>query len=92
MEGAPNPAIATQTETFGLGLGAGSADPHLALGWNRHTRIAVPNDTALSIKWPTSQLFDVRLGTQPPFLPPAPPEPQATTPLCPSDSSAPASK
>jgi hypothetical protein len=73
------PAIATQVETFGLGLhlgaGAPGADSGLALGWDRRTRLLVPDDTALSLEWPTSRLFDVRVGSAPPF-----PAPAATSP------------
>jgi hypothetical protein len=65
------PAMATQVETVGLGfhLGNGSPDANsgLSLGWDRRTRLLVPDDTALSLEWPTSRLFDVRIGSAPAF-------------------------
>lgn len=65
------PAVATQVESLGLGLGLGSgpaADSSIHLGWDRRTRVLVPDDTALALEWPTTDLFDVRIGHQPPFL------------------------
>lgn len=73
---APPPAVATQVDTFGLGLhfgnGAPGADSGLSLGWDRRTRLLAPDDTALSLEWPTSRLFDVRVGSAPPFPADAP--------------------
>lgn len=70
VQDSPAPAIATQTETFGLGLhfGSGATDGGFALGWDRSTRVIVPDDTTLSVDWPTTDLFDVRLGRRPSFL------------------------
>jgi hypothetical protein len=65
------PAFATQIETVGLGLHLGNGSPDansgLSLGWDRRTRLLVPDDTALSLEWPTSRLFDVRIGSAPAF-------------------------
>jgi hypothetical protein len=85
---APNPAAATQVDTFGLGLhvgnGAPGADSGVSLGWDRRTRLLVPDDTALSLEWPTSRLFDVRVGSAPPFpasaAAPTPPTPVSNSP------------
>lgn len=89
--GSPVPALATQTETFGLGLhfagvaSSASADSGLSLGWDRRTRVLVPDDAALSFAWPTSDLFDVRIGSTPPapraISPSAVPAPSADAAL-----------
>ena len=86
----PASAVATQVDTFGLGLhfgnGAPGADSGLSLGWDRRTRLLAPDDTALSLEWPTSRLFDVRVGSAPPFpaaapaAAPASPTPVSTSP------------
>lgn len=76
--GSPAPSLATQSETVGLGLhlGSGAADTGsgLALGWDRRTRVVLPEDGAMSLEWTSTQLFDVRVGR----LPPAPPADPAT--------------
>lgn len=76
-EGTPAPAVITQVETVGVDMSftsgpAGDAFPSdagLGLGWQRRTRVLMPDDTSLSLEWPTTDLFDVRLGAHPPFLP-----------------------
>ena len=71
VHGAPAPALATQTETFGLALlfgGDASSDSGLGLGWDRRTRVLVPDDSSLLLEWPSASLFDVRIGAQPPAL------------------------
>lgn len=76
-EGRAPTSAAIQTETFGLGINAGSdaLGSSLVLGWDRRTRIFVPDGTALSLEWPGTDLFDVRIGHHPPFLPAAIPPP-----------------
>ncbi len=66
-EGSYPPAVATQTESIGMGLGVGS-ESFVNFGWDRRTRILVPDDSSVSFEWPTTDLFDVRIGHRPPFL------------------------
>ena len=78
------PALATQVETLGVGLHLGAGAPGtesgLGLGWDRRTRLFLPADGALSLEWPTSELFYVRVGSTPPFLAPAPSAPAPVSP------------
>lgn len=82
--GTAPPAAVTQVETFGLGLhftsgsaaASAPADGGFSLGWDRRTRLLVPDDATLSLEWPGAQLFDVRLG---PASPSAPSLPSANT-------------
>lgn len=78
------PALATQVETLGFGLhlgtGAPGAESGLSLGWDRRTRLFLPEEGTLSLEWPTSKLFDVRVGSAPPFLAPAPVAPAPASP------------
>lgn len=73
---APSSA-AIQTQTLGLGINAGSdaLGSSIVLGWDSRTRIFVPDGTALSLEWPGTDLFDVRIGHNPPFLPTVIPPP-----------------
>lgn len=62
-------AVAQGSETLGFSVGRTAAGPHLALGWHDESRILVsPADAALRFEWPTSNVFDVRVGTTPSFL------------------------
>ncbi len=78
------PALATQVETLGFGLhlgsGAPGAESGLSLGWDSRTRLFLPEEGTLSLEWPTSELFDVRVGSTPPILAPAPSAPAPASP------------
>lgn len=86
--GSPAPSLATQSETVGIGLhlgsGAAAAGSGLVLGWDRRTRVVLPEDGAMSLEWPSTQLFDVRVGRLPPSLPADPPLPAASVSAPPS--------
>lgn len=62
-------AVAQGSESLGVSAGSTAAGPHFALGWHDESRIFVsPEDAALRFDWPTSNVFDVRVGARPPFL------------------------
>ena len=62
-------ALAQGSETLGFSAGRTAAGSHLALGWHDESRILVsPEDASLRFEWPTSDVFDVRVGAKPPFL------------------------
>ena len=54
----------------GIGLGAGRDDYYVTAGWDYRRRIVVGTNAALSLEWPNADFFNVRVGTNPPFLRP----------------------
>jgi hypothetical protein len=74
-------AVATDVEVLGADLEHMPNETGVAVGWHRSTRLVIANDTQVRIEWPTSDLFDVRVGSQPPLIttqetvtpPPTPP-------------------
>lgn len=61
-------AVVQGNEALGFSAGTTAAGSHLALGWHDESRILVsPEDTALRFEWPSSSVFDVRVGTRPPL-------------------------
>lgn len=63
-------AIVKSTEVVGVSVAVGSDESHILLGWNRFTRLNVTSEsTSIRLLWPSSDLFSVRVGSRPPFLP-----------------------
>ncbi len=57
-------AIGQSTDMLGLGLGLGSPWFVMA-GWNRNTQLRVTNaNTKFRLDWPSSDLLEVRVGTE----------------------------
>jgi len=64
-----NKAIVKGVEIYGIGLGLGRQEYYATLGWDRRTLISVVDkDTSVRLEWPSSDFFDVRVGSHPPFL------------------------
>lgn len=64
-----NKAIVKGVELYGIGLGFGRQDYYAVLGWDRRTLLSVVDkDTSVRLEWPSSDFFDVRVGSRPPFL------------------------
>ena len=61
-------AIVKGTETLGLNLAAGPDDYHIGVGWNYYRRMDISSNAAVRIEWPTSDFFNIRIGTKPPFM------------------------
>lgn len=62
-------ATVKSTEVLGASIGVSKDDRHIVAGWNRRTRLdAIDENTSVRFEWPTSDLFDVRVGSDPPFL------------------------
>lgn len=62
-------AIVSGNETAGISAGTTSNGAHLALGWHDERRITVVEKNAkVRFAWPSADYFNVRVGTDPPFL------------------------
>ena len=62
-------AIVTSQETVGFSTGTTSNGGHLSLGWHDERRILVTGkDTKIRFEWPSADFFDIRVGSEPPFL------------------------
>lgn len=71
-------AVATQVSTLGGLVARTPEGTGLVLGWHRGARVVIVDaDTQVRIEWPTSELFDVRVGSRPPesWAPTPSPEP-----------------
>jgi hypothetical protein len=45
-------------------------DTHVVIGWNETSQMDVVSEGAsVRLEWPTNDLFSVRVGSRPPFLP-----------------------
>jgi len=63
-------AIVKSTEVIGASISFGDDESHILLGWNNFTRLYVTSESAsVRLLWPSSDLFTVRVGSRPPFLP-----------------------
>jgi len=61
-------AVVGQTETVGLAVGSIQESGFAVIGWQRLTRLmAIDANAAVRLEWPNSDLFNVRVGTQPPW-------------------------
>lgn len=63
-------AVVNGTQSLGLGVGLGQQDYYLSAGWNDQRILRVADDTSVRLEWPTADFFNVRVGTNPPFLTP----------------------
>ena len=62
-------AIVRGTETVGVAIGVGEDESYALLGWQKLSNLyIVDSDTAVRLEWPSSDLFEVRVGTEFPFL------------------------
>jgi len=74
-------AVVGQMRTLGLSVGQLQNNRHLALGWHSDTRLyMIDDDTSVRFEWPTSRLFNVRVGSEPPWARPN----EEQSPLLPS--------
>jgi len=56
-------------EVIGASIGFGGVDDHFLLGWNSYKQLTIiGKSTSIRLEWPDSDLFNVRVGTCPPFL------------------------
>ncbi len=63
-------AIVKSTEIVGASIMFGNDESHILLGWNNFTRLYITSESAsVRLLWPSSDLFSVRVGSRPPFLP-----------------------
>lgn len=70
-------AMIRRTETLGVGLGLESGTCYFLTGWDFRDRLSVlGQDCSVRIEWPNSDIFNVRVGSRPPFEKP----PTPTTP------------
>ena len=62
-------AIVRGTETVGVAVGVGEDESYALLGWQKLSNLyIVDSDTAVRLEWPSSDLFEVRVGTEFPFF------------------------
>lgn len=62
-------ALVKGKEVIGASIGFGGADGHFLLGWNSYKQVQIVGEsTSIRLEWPTSDPFDIRVGTCPPFL------------------------
>ncbi len=60
-------ATVAGVETLGLALGVGAQDYYVLLGWdNRRLLRILHRDTSVRLEWPSSDFFDIRVGSEPP--------------------------
>lgn len=63
-------AIVKGNEVLGVSVKVGADDYHMLFGWNRTAQMSVVSEGAsVRLEWPTSDMFSVRVGSRPPFLP-----------------------
>ena len=63
-------AIVKGATVVGASVKIASDDTHVVVGWDTTSQIAVMSEGAsVRLEWPTSDLFSVRVGSRPPFLP-----------------------
>lgn len=62
-------ALVSGTEIYGVGAGVGGDHSYLTFGWDRHRLLTIVNENAsVRLDWPKNDFFNVRVGSQPPFL------------------------
>ena len=61
-------AVIHGVQTLGLGVGHGRDGGHTIVGYRDTRSVEVmPKKTRLRVEWPTSDFFDIRIGSQSPF-------------------------
>jgi hypothetical protein len=63
-------SVISGTSTLGLSLGTGREDYYVTAGWDYRRRIVLGTNAAFALEWPRADFFNVRIGTNPPFLTP----------------------
>ncbi|MDF0676603.1 MAG: hypothetical protein P0120_20050 [Nitrospira sp.] len=64
-----NKAIVKGVVIYGIGLGFGRQEYYAVFGWDRRTLLSiVDKDTSVRLEWPSSDFFDVRVGSRPPYI------------------------
>lgn len=61
-------AVAAGVNTAGVTLDVGKKNYGLLVGFQRQVRVEVDENASVCFEWPTNDLFDVRVGSTPPFL------------------------
>jgi hypothetical protein len=57
-------AVVSGTDTLGIAAGSIASERRITVGWERLSQIQViGEDTAVTLEWPTSDLFTVRVGS-----------------------------
>jgi|WetSurMetagenome_2_1015567.scaffolds.fasta_scaffold145823_2 hypothetical protein len=55
---------------LGVSVKIAADDTHLAVGWDKTSQMLVMSEGAsVRLEWPKNDLFSVRVGSRPPFLP-----------------------
>jgi hypothetical protein len=55
-------------EVVGVVIEAGEAKYGTSVGWNRQSTLSIlDEDASVRLEWPDSDLFNVRVGSKPPF-------------------------
>jgi hypothetical protein len=58
-------AVVTGTETLGLALRADEQEGYFLIGWQKLSRLrAIDENTQIRFEWPTSDIFNVRVGSE----------------------------
>ncbi len=61
-------AIVSSVEVFGLSTGVDSGEWHVAAGWHKNILLRVTDDSSVKLLWPNNNVFDIHVGSFPPFL------------------------
>jgi hypothetical protein len=71
------PVVGTNVESVisgasiaGVSLGVGREDYYLTAGWDYRRRVVLGTNAALALEWPRADFYNLRIGTNPPFLVP----------------------
>ena len=63
-------AIVKSATVVGANVKIAADDTHVTVGWDRSTQMAVMSEGAsVRLEWPNNNLFNMRVGSRPPFLP-----------------------
>lgn len=62
-------AVVKGTEVLGACISFGQHESKFVTGWNRTNQLdVVDKDTSLRLEWPNSDIFNIRIGSTPPFM------------------------
>lgn len=64
-------SVVSGTSAIGMNVGAGREEYYFSAGWDYRRRIVIGTNAAMALEWPNADFFNVRVGTNPPFLNPA---------------------